>query len=158
MFLGVGDFDRSRFHREADFRRAQFRGLAGFSDSAFLDGVAFDRAVMELSADLNGMQVAGSADFSRAVFCGLAGLSGARFEAGASFFATTWEQGLVSTGALFAGPVDFRRARFLGRVRLEQLSLPEDPELVFEDLPGRWTVQQRPDDTWDVRLRGSGEQ
>ncbi|MFI8447522.1 SAV_2336 N-terminal domain-related protein [Streptomyces erythrochromogenes] len=158
VFLGVGDFDRSRFHREADFRRAQFRGLAGFSDSAFLDGVAFDRAVMELSADLNGMQVAGSADFSRAVFCGLAGLSGARFEAGASFFATTWEQGLVSTGARFGGPVDFRRARFLGRVRLEQLSLPEDPELAFGDLPGRWTVQQRPDDTWDIHLRGTGEQ
>ncbi|MFE7095474.1 SAV_2336 N-terminal domain-related protein [Streptomyces erythrochromogenes] len=158
VFLGVGDFDRSRFHAGADFRRAQFRGLAGFSDSAFLDEVSFDRAVMELSADLNGMRVAGGADFSRAVFCGLAGLSGARFEAGASFFATTWEQGLVSTGALFGGPVDFRRARFLGRVRLEQLSLPEDPELAFEDVPGRWTIHRRPDDTWDIRLLGTGEQ
>ncbi|MFC9587472.1 SAV_2336 N-terminal domain-related protein [Streptomyces yangpuensis] len=158
VFLGVGDFDRSRFHGEADFRRAQFRGLAGFSDTAFLDEVSFDRAVMELSADLNGMRAAGRADFSRAVFCGLTGLSGARFEASVSFTSTTWEQGLVATGAVFEGPVDFRRAGFLGRVRLEQLSLPEAPAFVLDDLHGAWDTQRRPDGTWDIRLRGTGTQ
>ncbi|MFJ6785344.1 SAV_2336 N-terminal domain-related protein [Streptomyces yangpuensis] len=158
VFLGVGDFDRSLFRWVADFRRAQFRGLAGFSESAFLHEVHFGRAVLEASADLNGVRVAGWADFTRAVFGGLTGLSGARFEAGASLLATTWEQGLVSTGALFGGPVDFRRARFRGRVRLEQLSLPEAPELAFEDLPGRWAVHQRPDGTWDIRLLDTEEQ
>jgi uncharacterized protein YjbI with pentapeptide repeats len=105
QFYGVARFDRTRFDEEAIFDDARFNDRAAFGGTKFGKGAAFRRACFKENASFGGAFFADAARFDCAQFHGMAIFGGARF---------TWAR---FSGAVFSGIAVFSGAQVVEEVR-----------------------------------------
>ncbi len=102
---------------EADFREAQFGGIANFLEAQFSEKAFFNNAKFSEEANFREAQFSEAAGFNKAQFNGLADFSQAQFN-GVSFHLTT-----------FGAETNFRYVRIYGALELEESNFEGNVDL-----------------------------
>ncbi|MGM8227628.1 pentapeptide repeat-containing protein [Cellvibrio sp. ARAG 10.3] len=110
--LDSANFNKARFHQEANFSNARFTGMAEFNETIFDKDVNFDGSEFSSATNFNDSIFNGNGNFSKVIFFTSGIFWRAKFSGAAFFRETCFEENAVFRGASFHKGAYFEKAIF----------------------------------------------